>query len=223
MKIFADALQDKNPTVVKRLADQPSTEKDQRLAEAKRESLINGQVTGPLKAILLANYTYLRITAMATLKELLLKYEETHLNPTNRAIHLVCVPLIVTFTIGLGWGLSHYIYGNMVSAELFPFVNLGTLGMALALVYYFRKSVKLFAHMLVYSALSWWLLYSIDSAGQNVLIVSAVVWIVAWIGQFIGHHIEGAKPSFTEDLVYLLVGPAFVLEKIYRSMGRSLV
>lgn len=160
---------------------------------------------------------------MATLKQLLLKYEETHLNPTNKAIHMVCVPLIVTFTIGLGWGLSHYIYPSAVSAELFPFVNLGTLGMLLALVYYAKKSIKLFVHMLAYSILSWFVLYSIDSAGQNVLLVSAVVWIVAWIGQFIGHHIEGAKPSFTDDLVFLLIGPAFVLEKIYRSFGKSLV
>lgn len=160
---------------------------------------------------------------MATLKELVLEYEKTHLNPINRAIHMVCVPLIVTFTIGLGWGASSYLYGSMVSAELFPFVNLGTIGMALALVYYIRKSFKLFVHMLAYSVLSWYVLYSIDSAGQNVLAVSVFVWVVAWVGQFIGHHIEGAKPSFTDDLVFLLIGPAFVLEKIYRSMGKSIV
>lgn len=158
-----------------------------------------------------------------TLKELLLKYEETHLNPTNKAIHMICVPLIVTFSVGLGWGLSHYIYGGLVSAELFPFVNLGSIGMALALVYYFKKSVKLFVHMLAYAVLSWFILYSIAAAGYNVLLVSAAVWIAAWAGQFVGHHIEGAKPSFTDDLVFLLVGPAFVLEKIYRSMGKSLV
>ena len=34
--------------------------------------------------------------------------------------------------------------------------------------------------------------------------------MIAWIGQFIGHKIEGAKPSFFEDLQFLLIGPAWV-------------
>ena len=49
--------------------------------------------------------------------------------------------------------------------------------------------------------------------------VAAAVFIVAWIGQFIGHAIEGRKPSFFEDVKFLLVGPAWLLHFIYRRAG----
>src|SRR5450830_683990 len=42
------------------------------------------------------------------------------------------------------------------------------------------------------------------------------VLVAAWIGQFIGHKIEGKKPSFFEDLRFLLIGPLFVLSVFYR-------
>ena len=49
------------------------------------------------------------------------------------------------------------------------------------------------------------------------------VFVVAWIGQFIGHSklFEGKRPSFFTDLRYLLIGPAWVLAKLYRKLGWS--
>jgi uncharacterized membrane protein YGL010W len=51
-----------------------------------------------------------------------------------------------------------------------------------------------------------------------VLPVSIALFVVAWIGQFIGHKIEGKKPSFFEDLRFLLIGPLFVLSFLYRRL-----
>ena len=51
------------------------------------------------------------------------------------------------------------------------------------------------------------------------LVVSVVVFVAAWIGQFVGHVIEGRKPAFLEDLRSLLVGPAWLLSFIYRRLG----
>ncbi len=45
------------------------------------------------------------------------------------------------------------------------------------------------------------------------------VFVVAWIGQFVGHKIEGSKPSFLTDLAYLLIGPAWIVAKIMRRAG----
>ncbi len=50
----------------------------------------------------------------------------------------------------------------------------------------------------------------------TVLPLSIAVFVVSWIGQFIGHKIEGKKPSFLDDLRFLLVGPLFVLGFLYR-------
>ena len=49
--------------------------------------------------------------------------------------------------------------------------------------------------------------------------MSAIIFVGAWIAQFVGHKIEGKKPSFFEDLQYLLVGPVFVLAKLYARLG----
>ena len=45
------------------------------------------------------------------------------------------------------------------------------------------------------------------------------IFVLAWIGQFIGHKIEGEKPSFFEDLQFLLIGPDWLLGAIYQKLG----
>jgi uncharacterized membrane protein YGL010W len=44
------------------------------------------------------------------------------------------------------------------------------------------------------------------------------LFVAAWIGQFIGHKIEGEKPSFLKDVVFLLIGPAWLLHFIYKKL-----
>src|SRR5262249_2722390 len=45
------------------------------------------------------------------------------------------------------------------------------------------------------------------------------VFVAAWIAQFVGHSIEGRKPSFFEDLQFLLIGPLWLLADGYRRVG----
>lgn len=49
--------------------------------------------------------------------------------------------------------------------------------------------------------------------------LSLLIFVVAWIGQFVGHHIEGKKPSFVEDLQFLAVGPLWTLASAFRALG----
>ncbi|HXG27873.1 MAG TPA: Mpo1-like protein [Nevskiales bacterium] len=44
--------------------------------------------------------------------------------------------------------------------------------------------------------------------------VAGGLWPAAWFVQLVGHNIEGAKPSFFDELVFLLIGPLFVLEEL---------
>lgn len=46
-----------------------------------------------------------------------------------------------------------------------------------------------------------------------------VLFVLAWIGQLIGHKIEGKKPSFFKDVLFLLIGPAWLLSMVYRKLG----
>jgi uncharacterized membrane protein YGL010W len=132
---------------------------------------------------------------------LLAKYAESHLNPTNELIHFICVPAIVLSLLGLVWAIH-------------PLLALG--GVLISLIYYATLSVPLAFGMVLMSCLMLWLL-SILPQGY-VLQISAAVFVVAWIGQFIGHKIEGKKPSFFTDVRFLLIGPLFVLGFLYRRL-----
>ena len=37
--------------------------------------------------------------------------------------------------------------------------------------------------------------------------------------QFIGHAVEGKRPSFFKDLQFLLIGPIWLLSNLYRRVG----
>jgi uncharacterized membrane protein YGL010W len=86
-----------------------------------------------------------------------------------------------------------------------------------ALVYYFRLSRPFAFGMLLMSAVMLALLALMPP--MTVLPLSIAVFVVAWIGQFIGHKIEGKKPSFLDDLRFLLIGPLFVLGFLYRRLN----
>ena len=136
-----------------------------------------------------------------TIDILLANYAESHSNPTNEIIHCICVPAIVFSVLGLIWALHPW---------------LATAAAVLALTYYCTLSLSFAVGMLLMSGLMLALLVALPDG--LVLPVSIEVFVLAWIGQFIGHKIEGKKPSFFDDLRYLLIGPLFVLGFLYRRL-----
>ncbi|MBD8658160.1 DUF962 domain-containing protein [Oxalobacteraceae sp. CFBP 13730] len=130
---------------------------------------------------------------------LLARYGESHRNPVNELIHIVCIPAIVFSLLGILWALH-------------PAVAL--LVVAAALAYYVTLS-RTFAVGMGVMAGAMLLLLAMLPDG-TVLPTSIGVFVAAWLGQFIGHHIEGKKPSFFDDLRFLLIGPLFVLSILYR-------
>lgn len=137
-------------------------------------------------------------------------YGESHQNPTNKKIHWVCIPLIVMSLIGLLWG---------VAAPGMPWLNLGVALVVGSVVYYLSLSPKLAAGMLAVTAamvagvLG---LQQLEPIGIPLWASSLAIFVLAWVGQFIGHKIEGKKPSFFEDLQFLMIGPLWLLGHIYR-------
>jgi uncharacterized membrane protein YGL010W len=116
-------------------------------------------------------------------------------------MHWICVPLITWSVLAALWAWSP------VAAYI---------GIALALAFYAWLSPSIALGMLAVLAL---MVYPLTLLRSDVLAVAAVVFVLAWIGQFIGHKIEGRKPSFFEDVKFLLVGPAWLLGFIYRRAG----
>lgn len=141
------------------------------------------------------------MTQPRTIDTLLGQYGESHRNPTNELIHFVCIPVIVFTLLGILWSIHPLVAVAAVLA---------------ALVYYFRLSRPFAFGMLLLSAVMLGLLAL--TPPLTVLPLSIALFVVAWIGQFIGHKIEGKKPSFFDDLRFLLIGPLFVLGFLYRRL-----
>jgi len=133
--------------------------------------------------------------------QLLAHYGESHRNPRNERIHFVAIPLILVSLLGLMWAAHPWLALVFVAASL---------------VYYARLSLAFLAAM---AALSVVALALVSAMGSWALPLSAGIFVAAWIAQFIGHKIEGRKPSFFEDLQYLWVGPLFVLSKLFERLG----
>jgi uncharacterized membrane protein YGL010W len=133
---------------------------------------------------------------------LLAHYGESHRNRTNELIHLVAIPAIMVSIVGLLFAAHPWVAYAFVAASL---------------VYYARlRAPVLLAIMVAWTAVMFALVFAM---GRYVLPISAGVFIVGWIFQFIGHKIEGRKPSFFEDLQYLYVGPLFVVVWALKRMG----
>jgi uncharacterized membrane protein YGL010W len=132
---------------------------------------------------------------------LLEHYGSSHKNAANELIHFAAIPLIMLSIVGLMYALNPWV------AYAF---------MAASMVYYARLSTVFLIAMVVWSVLLFWL---ITLMGDRVWQTSLVIFVGAWIAQFIGHHLEGKKPSFFEDIQYLWVGPLFVLSKLFRKIG----
>lgn len=152
---------------------------------------------------------------MRTLKQWYSEYAESHQNKLNLRIHFICVPLIFFSIVGLFMSIPNGFLANLIGNDSLLFANWALVAVILPLVFYFRLSFTVFLRMLFFSMLCIVANYYV-SLFVNLLVASIVIFVLAWIGQFYGHHVEGKKPSFLKDLQFLLIGPAWVFEKIAR-------
>lgn len=157
---------------------------------------------------------------MRKIDQLLAEYGESHQNQTNKMVHWICVPAIMFSLIGLIWNIPSNLLQGSLNLEGNAWVNFGTLFLAIASLYYLKLSFPLFLGMLFISAaFAWGNVVLHDFGSTTHLGASILIFAVAWVGQFIGHKIEGKKPSFLKDLQFLLIGPAWLLHFVYQKAG----
>ena len=143
-------------------------------------------------------------------------YGVSHQNAANKKIHWICVPVIMFTLLGLLSLVQLFDIGGFK-------INLAYILIALAWLFYLRLSIKISIGMFFISALFLVGIYQLEQfiglENKTLLFIYVGVFVLAWIGQFIGHKIEGQKPSFFEDLQFLLIGPAWLLSFIYKKLG----
>ena len=152
---------------------------------------------------------------MKTIQAWLDDYSVSHRNPVNKRIHWVCVPLIMLSALGFLWGAPR----PEAFAAFGPYANWATLAILASLIYYALLSPRLAAGMLIVSALMCIVLELLSALPWPLWWTCLAIFAGAWIGQFIGHKIEGRKPSFFKDLQFLLIGPVWLLADAYKRLG----
>ncbi len=156
---------------------------------------------------------------MRKIDELLSEYGESHRDKTNKIIHWICVPLIFFSVVGLIASIPSEVVQRFLGRGN-PYANWAAIVLILVLIYYVSLSIALGIGMMLFALLCLYAARLITQSGIGPLwLVSAIVFLVAWIGQFYGHKVEGKKPSFFKDLQFLLIGPAWLLHFIYRKLG----
>ena len=152
---------------------------------------------------------------MRSVDDWLQEYGESHRNPANKLLHAICVPLIVLAVLGLLWAIP--VPAPLARAA--PLLNWATVVIAAGLAYYALLSRRLALGMLPVMALMGFALVRLAALDVPLWQTCLAIFVVAWIGQFVGHAIEGKRPSFYKDLQFLLIGPLWLLSFVYRRAG----
>jgi uncharacterized membrane protein YGL010W len=150
---------------------------------------------------------------MRTAQDWFDEYAVSHQNPTNQMVHYICVPLIFFSVIGLLMSIptgalerTFGLYNPLIE-------NWAMVVTVFISIFYLRMGFWYFLQMLFFILLAiignYWL-----GNNVNIFYASLIIFVVAWIGQFWGHKVEGQKPSFIKDLQFLLIGPLWVVQKL---------
>lgn len=157
---------------------------------------------------------------MRRIDQLLYEYGESHQNATNKLIHWICVPLIFFSIVLLIWSIPSGPLSKYLGNAGNPYLNWATIVIVVVLAYYVTLSIPLTVGMMLFSVLCLFLARNLAQLNFAPLwLIAIVIFVLAWIGQFYGHKIEGKKPSFLKDVQFLLIGPAWLMHFVYRNLG----
>ena len=144
---------------------------------------------------------------MKNLDQWLKEYGVSHQNRTNKLIHYFCVPMIYFSIVGL---LLCIPLGFLEESGQPNIINWASLALIPILYFYARLSLKMAAAILLFSMFCIFINIQLSSLFSiDLWIISVFLFVIAWIFQFYGHKIEGQKPSFLEDIQFLLIGPDY--------------
>ena len=150
---------------------------------------------------------------MRLLADYIIEYSESHQNPTNILIHKICVPAIMFSLLG--------IFKAFPVPESWPlWLDWSNVLIFFILMFYgsFKNLRAFFAMVLLILPM----ILLLEILRPRFFILSVFIFVVAWIGQFVGHKIEGLKPSFLKDLLFLLIGPVWTMNSLSAQAGIDL-
>ena len=143
------------------------------------------------------------------------EYGESHRDPLNKAIHWICVPVIYFCVVALIWSIP-----SPFDQGWFAHGWVAKAAVVLVALFYARLSLPIMMGMSLFSIVCLLMAHWLDlHAPWPLWTIALVLFVLAWIGQFYGHKVEGKKPSFLKDLQFLMIGPAWLMAFIFRGIG----
>jgi len=147
---------------------------------------------------------------MRNLEQHITQYAAYHRDRRNIVTHFAGVPMIV-FSVVLA--LVPWVIGG---------VNVALIAIGLTSLYYLILDRGLGTAMLLFLFVCYLIAVYINArAGHAGLVtgLAALLFIVGWVIQFIGHKYEGMKPAFTDDIMGLVIGPLFIMTEVFFMLG----
>ncbi len=152
---------------------------------------------------------------MKTLQQWYDAYGKSHQNNTNKKIHYICVPLIYFSIIGMLMAIPNTLLKKLFHTSDICINNWANPFLVLLFIFYFRLDKTTVIRMLLLSFVSL-MINAFLSTTLPLFYFNLSLFGIAWAGQFYGHHLEGKKPSFFQDIQFLLIGPAWVMDNFFR-------
>ena len=157
---------------------------------------------------------------------LLEEYGSSHKNKINKLIHWICVPAIFFSIVALIWSIPLGPLENLKIND-YQYINWATIALVFVVVYYIKLSPLLTIGMIIFSTFCLYVTNYLENLIFNgkiefqLWLIALIIFVISWIIQFIGHEIEGKKPSFLKDVQFLLIGPAWLIHFIYKKINIS--
>lgn len=151
---------------------------------------------------------------MKTLDQWFAEYAESHRHPVNKRIHNICVPLIFFSIIGFLMSIPRGFLAEAHFRGSSLLLNWATILMVFVIIYYARLSIAVAWRMSIFTVSCIVAGHYLDLVAP-LWLISLIIFVLAWAGQFYGHHVEGKKPSFFKDLQFLLIGPLWVMRNLF--------
>jgi len=101
-------------------------------------------------------------------------------------------------------------------------LNVAMIILLFTAIYYLSLSIKIGIGMVIFGIICLALCYFFETFFPvSLWLLCLLIFVIAWIGQFYGHKVEGKKPSFFKDIQFLLIGPMWLMSFVYKKMGIS--
>lgn len=148
------------------------------------------------------------------------EYALSHQNATNKLLHWVGIPFIIFGIVGF---LNTIPFPQLAFLGIYQtYINWFTIALGILGYYYYTLSPTLMWGMLLVFFGMQGLVIELEhwqkAGGLTVWQCSAIVFVLGWIIQFVGHQIEGKKPSFLKDIQFIFIGPLWLLHFIYQKI-----